>query len=160
MSLSDFTNKKFGGFVSGLFFLLCAYLNLNDPDPEIWVTYYLVVSAIYFLSLYLDDSRITTSLFCALFCASVWLLVSIVQDSPLLTNEWTGVWAVLETEEGREVGGILCVLCSIVVNVFAAELPLSSLLLLTIPLGGLFSLLFLQPLLNSRQPVAHCTGQI
>lgn len=39
-------NSDFGLWLLAAFFIYAAYLNLNDPDPEVWVTAYMLAAAV------------------------------------------------------------------------------------------------------------------
>jgi len=164
-------------FAMGLFFILCAYVNLNDPDPLAWVGIYLFASFLSFAS-FLHDSQyfavpslpiaipVVISLGCIL---GIIKLVTVIPREALNSS-----WSFFEVEEGREIGGITILLLEMLLitttpgrgsrqrfstkrSLLMNALYWSAFLLVMIAFYATF---FLQPMMNQRLQVEHCTGQL
>jgi len=153
--------------------LLCGYVNLNDPDPHIWVTLYWLVA---FLNLYaLLSSHVFTSHKIAnkvafLLCGtagmgSVFLLCFSLLKLYANNEIPTSAWEFFETEEGREVGGLACVFFDLAFIVSTLTEGKDNLLRLMYVLGiavvisAVFGII-VQPELNKRRHVDHCSGSL
>jgi len=158
-------------FVMNLFFFMAAYVNLNDPDAEIWVTLYAFAAIIAF----------ATAL------NMVHMLPAIPAIIPLFILTISGIWSYylsqeieypsnlwefFETEQGREIGGLAMLgfemLLIVLTQLFASGKSGSSSFLMTSIYWGFFSVVvyafyatfFLQPDMNKRLQVPHCKGSI
>jgi hypothetical protein len=95
-----------------LLFLLSAFVNLNDPDPTLWVLSYLfgaLVSVKEALKcLHITEKGVSPAiiapfiLVCVYWGGSLYFKVHL----PPIGN-FEDLWSFLETEEGREIGGLV-----------------------------------------------------
>ena len=101
--------------LSAVFFSLCGYAQLNDPDPLLWAGLYVVAGAVLNASVLSTNClRVASKLVCRLFglgCFSyaVFLTIHIAkaygdQFTSLLPHK--ALWTYVEFEEGREAVGL------------------------------------------------------
>jgi len=101
--------------LSAVFFSLCGYAQLNDPDPLLWAGLYVVAGAVLNASVLSTNCfRVASKLACRLFglgCFSyaVFLTIHIAkaygdQFTSLLPHN--ALWTYVEFEEGREAVGL------------------------------------------------------
>ncbi|XP_056405490.1 transmembrane protein 220 isoform X2 [Hyla sarda] len=90
------------------FFALAAYVQINDPDAEMWIVIYLIPSALIFLLSINPDItghviwRTLSGLHCALCCLGAsYLLVSLLVSG--------NIRGLLHEEEGRELSGLVII---------------------------------------------------
>lgn len=88
------------------FFVYAAYLQLNDPDPYLWIPAYLSFAGVTAQAALLNVSWRAPAA-CAGVSAAWAAAVFWSREWPRLEG---GVWAYLDVEEGREIGG-LAVVC-------------------------------------------------
>lgn len=165
--------------VASTFFSLCAYVQLNDPDPELWVSLYIVCGV--GLSCAASQSSMAATVAPLIRTSAVGCLVygivlcKSVGAKMEQTYTWdTWFWEVLSHEEGREVGGIitlilhssyLLVICNDGDQVSARRIEnkkdkncsrlRGTAALVAIALAS-FLWYFYQPLMNVRYPQHHC----
>lgn len=87
--------------VMGVFFILCAYVNLNDPDGPVWVALYLLSMAISFiasLNLLNKLPRIPLVIPALILIISVGWSAYLFQGLTIPHN----TWEFFETEEGSQ----------------------------------------------------------
>jgi hypothetical protein len=97
--------------VSSLLFVMCAVVQYNDPDPELWISLYLLGGPVLTLILAVRPSFVSL--------ASVWLALMVAFAAYLTRQllqrfDWqpsgddeSFLWRLLEHELGREIGGTL-----------------------------------------------------
>mmetsp|Transcript_16984 Transcript_16984/g.35901 ORF Transcript_16984/g.35901 Transcript_16984/m.35901 type:complete len:216 (-) Transcript_16984:921-1568(-) len=114
--------------LSALFFAACAFSQLNDPDPFLWILDYIFGGCLFNILVMMyhpgaEESdadvrvmcRVLLSIFAsvngmAIFYITMGLLPQI--DTGLSTKELA--WSVLEFEEGREIVGLLILLMHVI----------------------------------------------
>ncbi len=100
--------RAFALLFAGLF-VWSAYLQLNDPDPVLWVLVYGIAAALCFACVLKRDLATAMRVFAAF--ALLGAAISAFEvwfGEPRLMfpdNEMTG-WVIVDTEEGREMGGL------------------------------------------------------
>ena len=83
----------------GLFFLLFAYLQINDPDPLIWIIVYLIPAALSFSTLTNYRSKYIR------YISPIYLILAIYQ---YLYNSETTVMHVFDETTNESLGLVLC----------------------------------------------------
>jgi hypothetical protein len=155
-----------------VFFAMSAYLNLNDPDPWVWVGGYVVMTVISFIEGVTKNGNLAFMgilvLSIATICQS---LVYLNAQHAFEEFHVNSMWTALETEQGRELGGLLLISLEGLLLVFipARNSPLKSnsyseKIFFMIGLSALgvafYSMFYLQPLMNVSHYVEHCSGML
>ncbi|EDO47950.1 predicted protein, partial [Nematostella vectensis] len=102
---------RVANMLMAVFFALAAYVQINDPDPAIWITVYAIpcllssVVAIHFqVQGYFLWRALTVSHLCACICGALYL------STRVSVHVRNGMVHPLEHEEGRELSGLLFVI--------------------------------------------------
>ena len=84
----------------GILFLLAGYVNINDPDPLLWITLYLMGALLSFVSM-INPNKIPSVVptFLLLSCLSWMIILSQQINFEDLISEGS-IWGFFETEEG------------------------------------------------------------
>ena len=165
---------------SSLFFLACAWAQLNDPDPEIWVTLYVIAGAIFNYTLLATSSTtvvrgvLSAATMAALGCTlySAILLQQVRPDMDLSLPAKDIAWSFLEHEQGREIAGLMLLVghlfqlgsCARSLNPSSTQHQVSaaSWLSLAAMVAGLawavYAWIEYQPLMNMKYSTPHCNG--
>ena len=99
--------------LSSIFFLLAAFAQHNDPDPHLWIPFYLLgcVLSAAFGRLATGSYRTVHQVVFAVVTLVIVNLGSVVLQSDVhravMASERFSVWPYFELEEGRELGGAL-----------------------------------------------------
>lgn len=93
-------------------FVFFAYLQLNDPDPYIWATWYLIAAAGCILRMYVPMPRLGILLF-----AVVNLIWAYFQWPPVFEGFEQEVPHNINVERAREAGGLILIAMLSLVNV-------------------------------------------
>eukprot|EP00730_Choanoeca_flexa_P011187 TRINITY_DN23994_c0_g1_i1.p1 TRINITY_DN23994_c0_g1~~TRINITY_DN23994_c0_g1_i1.p1 ORF type:complete len:186 (+),score=31.48 TRINITY_DN23994_c0_g1_i1:50-607(+) len=165
--------------LSSLFFLACAWAQVNDPDPEIWVTLYVVAGALFNYGLLLSSSTTlqktitagaaATALGCTVY--SAYLVQQVYHTLDFSQPLQEAAWNFLELEQGREVVGLMLLIGhQLMLPVSARALKSSKqqgtstisylfLAIMGIALGwAVYAWVEYQPLMNSKYNTEHCNG--
>ncbi|PRP84020.1 transmembrane protein [Planoprotostelium fungivorum] len=159
--------------ISAFFFVIAAYVNLNDPDPWLWVSVYTIAAV---LNIFAMFNRIPQPVISALpslaavgLALAAWQIVLLSRNERFIDELTYGklsddIWSFFETEEGRELGGLIVVSLSLIQNSTESRRQsnlMSFLLKMTtaVLLGAaVYALFVLQPLMNQKEKVAHCNN--
>ena len=173
---------------SGLFFAVCAYAQLNDPDPIFWILGYVVggpVMSALTMTFYNTPKvtyKIITSLvdpflvgnFIVVIFWTYFMVSKVDYGQPIKDL----VWSILEFEEGRELCGLLILLLHVIkmkAYLLEATSPskqaiskshgsdmtgvVGTILVASTLSGAVYLWIFYQPEMNERYQTAHCSGQ-
>eukprot|EP00049_Salpingoeca_infusionum_P020195 m.363663 g.363663 ORF g.363663 m.363663 type:complete len:188 (-) comp23403_c0_seq1:136-699(-) len=98
---------------SAVFFVACGWAQINDPDPHIWVTLYVVAGAVFNYLSYAWYGQPRSS---AVRMLTILVILGSAIYSARLLEEFADfvegsdfksvLWSVLEFEQGREVAGL------------------------------------------------------
>eukprot|EP00045_Choanoeca_perplexa_P019368 m.2715 g.2715 ORF g.2715 m.2715 type:complete len:186 (-) comp3888_c0_seq1:45-602(-) len=165
---------------SSLFFLACAWAQLNDPDPEIWVTLYVIAGAILNYILLATSSKTIvqlvltmgaiTAVGCTIYSAMLLQQVYPELDWTLPAKELA--WSFLEHEQGREIAGLALLIghllqlsgcaTSLAPKKTQARYSLGYWLGMAAMATGLgwaiYAWVNYQPLMNAKYSTPHCNG--
>jgi hypothetical protein len=167
--------------VSSIFFLACAWAQLNDPDPEIWATLYVVAGAVFNYILLVTSSPTLTRIVlsaammiivsCCLY--SAFLLQQVYPDMDIRLPASQLAWSFLEHEQGREIVGLLLLVghllqldgCVKHLQPTATSKSTRShaswlgLAVMAVGLAwGIYAWIEYQPLMNAKYSTPHCNG--
>jgi hypothetical protein len=163
------------------FFGACAFAQSNDPDPELWVSGYLIAGCVLnFLVIFSGTKSHGTILWISLgaaliiaICLAWWTLVLLpkLNYSPLFDLDLkTFLWSILEFEDGREIGGLLILLLHVLKLVdfqrdesksssrSSRGIPFSTVAALLVIAGAVYLWVVYQPQMNMRENMEHCAG--
>eukprot|EP00040_Diaphanoeca_grandis_P031507 m.188559 g.188559 ORF g.188559 m.188559 type:complete len:194 (+) comp32348_c0_seq4:427-1008(+) len=170
--------------VSALFFAASGFAQLNDPDPEIWVTLYIMGGVLVNIlvwgverkKLSVRNVKVPLQLFVAamsVLCASICLKLWDKFPQPMMfTTEAIKprLWEILEYEEGREIAGLLIMVLhdTNLMNGLSRDATqeskrsytsfIVSLLAAVAVLSGIYLWVFYHEDLVRKQGVPHCEG--
>eukprot|EP01119_Soliformovum_irregulare_P022027 TRINITY_DN7447_c0_g1_i1.p1 TRINITY_DN7447_c0_g1~~TRINITY_DN7447_c0_g1_i1.p1 ORF type:complete len:154 (-),score=24.44 TRINITY_DN7447_c0_g1_i1:56-517(-) len=147
----------------GIFLLMAAYVNLNDPDPEIWCSAYLGSAIIAFLT-GLNSKKVGPHLSVLVPIAVGTLSLGYgLFISRYITEPVDRLWDFFELEIGREIGG-----CGLIAfEMFFCTMTLArritrltSIASAAVAVAALYAAVFLQPAMNQKEHAEHCEGQL
>mmetsp|Transcript_1432 Transcript_1432/g.1897 ORF Transcript_1432/g.1897 Transcript_1432/m.1897 type:complete len:176 (+) Transcript_1432:70-597(+) len=152
--------------LSTFFFALCAYVNLNDPDPSFWVGMYLAGSAVCFFSIGELLPHFVPEML-GLYC--LWIIYELYNEMINSTafkdtfHSHLNSWEFFETEQGREIGGLVYLIFGLILSRLPASSKSSAVKSLyfvgsAAMVGGIYATLYLQPEMNKTNFVEHCSG--
>ena len=100
---------------SAVFFIFCAWAQVNDPDPELWVAIYVVGGAVLNVPLLFETFPLSFQLLalafavgCTTYSAQLtWLIAQKYREDFMAIPPTQWWWTFVEYEEGREVVGLM-----------------------------------------------------
>jgi len=170
---------------AGTFFAASAYAQLNDPDPEVWVTGYLfggVFLNVLVLALRGPQARWWLRALAAAFAVGVACVMQPIAARVATKLDFSLPprqlgWSFLELEEGREIAGLLLLLLHIAQlqtlcrPAAATAVPdgsasgrgvggvVAGVVAASCLAGAAYLWVFYQPLMNRMENKEHCKGQ-
>jgi hypothetical protein len=165
------TFKNIYCLASALFFAACAYAQLNDPDPLLWILGYLTGGVVLNILVVVDISA--APFLITLFVAGISAVVGYWATLVYPKVDFDGMpqvvaWSILELEEGREIAGLIILLLHALrlkgygsprQGIVGGSSILPTLVLTGVLSGAVYMWVYYQPQMNSRYQTEHCSGQ-
>eukprot|EP00041_Stephanoeca_diplocostata_P019318 m.414464 g.414464 ORF g.414464 m.414464 type:complete len:194 (+) comp21271_c0_seq9:223-804(+) len=164
---------------TAVFFAACAFAQLNDPDPVLWVALYAVAGVVFNLMLLLRNRFVDVAIRCYLCPMFIVLLTTLIvllinqtilvvsADAELssVTSLSSMGWLALEHESARDASGLSmvalhCMYLSMRQSGGTSSSPFFGVLMMGMVSSAAYMWYFHQADLNMRLKKAHCDGQM